>query len=62
MGITIEKGKFSITKVLVDQGGSIDILYWKTFKKMGIPDTDIQPYDEQIVGFSRERVDTLVII
>jgi len=54
MGITIEIGKFAITKVLVDQGNSIDILYWKTFKKMGIPDTDIQPYDEQIAWFSGE--------
>ena len=54
----MEIDKFSITKVLVDQGSSVDILYCKTFKKIRIPDEDIQPYDEQIVGFSGERVDT----
>jgi len=58
MVITVEIDKFAITKVLVDQGSSIDILYWKTLKKMGIPETNIQPYEEQIVGFSGERVDT----
>jgi len=50
--------KFAVMKTLVDQGSSVDILYWKTFKKLGIPDTEIQPYDDQIIRFSGERVDT----
>jgi len=58
MVITVEIDKFAITKVLVDQGNSVDILYWKTFKKMKIPESKLLPYDEQIIGFSRERVDT----
>jgi len=58
MVITVEIDKFSIAKVLVDLGSSVDILYWETFKKMRISEAEIQPYDEQIVGFSRERVDT----
>jgi len=58
MLITVEIDKFAITKVLVDQGSSVDILYWKTFHKMRIPDSKIQPYEEQIIGFSGERVDT----
>jgi len=57
MVITIEIDKFKITKVLVDQGSSMDILYWKNFKKMSIPKENIQLYEEQIVGFSGERVD-----
>jgi len=39
MVITVEINKFEITKVLVDQGSSVDILYWKTFRKMRIPET-----------------------
>jgi len=31
--ITIEIDKFSITKVLVDQGSLVDILYWENLKK-----------------------------
>jgi len=58
MVITITIDNFVVMKTLVAQGSSVDILYWKTFKKLKIPDTEIQPYDDQIVGFSREQVDT----
>ncbi|XP_068504438.1 uncharacterized protein [Phaseolus vulgaris] len=58
MVITVEIDKFAIAKVLVDQGSSVDILYWETFKKMRISEVEIQPYDEQIVGFSGKQVDT----
>jgi len=44
--------------VLVDQGSSVNILYWKTFQKMNLSDDLIVPYNKQIVGFSGERVDT----
>jgi len=58
MVITVEIDKFAIAKVLVDQGSSVDILYWETFKKMQISKAEIQPYNGQMVGFSGERVDT----
>lgn len=45
-------------KTLVDQGSSMDILCWKTFKKMRILEAEIESYDEQIVIFFGERVDT----
>jgi len=41
MVITMEVDNFAIMKALVDQGSSIDILYWKTFKKMRILKTEI---------------------
>ena len=47
-----------IRKTLVDQGSSVDVLYWRTFKKIGLDESEIIPLDEQIVGFSGERVDT----
>jgi len=56
--IPVEVDNFAIMKTLVDQGSSVDILYWKTFKKIRISESEIQPYDGQIVGFSREQVDT----
>jgi len=34
------------------------VLYWNTFKKLCIPEDEIQPYDDEVVGFSGERVDT----
>ena len=44
-------------KTLVDQGSSVDILYWKTFKSMRIWIEEMTPYDDH-VGFSGERVGT----
>ena len=58
MVIIVEIDKFAISKVLVDHGSSVDILYRRTFRKMRIPESEIQPYEEQIVRFSGERVDT----
>jgi len=34
MVITTKAKNLAIMKTLVDQGSSIDILYWKTFKKL----------------------------
>jgi len=58
MVISIEVAEYGIEKVLVDQGSSVNILYWKTFRKMNLSEDLIVPYNEQIVGFSGERVDT----
>jgi len=40
MVITVEIENFAVMKTLVDQGSSVDILYWKTFKKLQIPESD----------------------
>ena len=58
MVITVDIDRFTIRKTLVDQGSSVDILYWKTFKVMRIPETEMVSYDDQVVGFSGERVGT----
>ena len=60
MVVTIEVANFVIMKTLIDQGSSVDILYWKTFRKMGMSDDDIVQYDEQIIGFAGQRVNTPV--
>jgi len=58
MVITVQIKNFSVIKTLIDQRSSIDVLYLGTFKKLCIPESEIQPYDDQVVGFSGERVDT----
>jgi len=42
----------------MDQGSSVDILYWRNLEKMRLDKSEIIPLDEQIVGFSGERVYT----
>lgn len=55
--IMVEITRYGVSKVLVDQGSSVNILYWKTFQQMDISEDLIVPYDEQLVGFAGERVD-----
>ena len=57
MVITIDLANCEIRKTLVDQGNSVDVLYWRTFKKMELDESEIVPLDKQIIGFSGERVD-----
>jgi len=54
MMITVDVVNCEIREMLVDQESSVDVLYWKTFKRMGLDESEIILLDEQIVGFSGE--------
>jgi len=58
MVITIEVANCTMMKTLVDQGSPINVLFLKTFKRMGISWDKVIPYDEQIVRFLGEKVYT----
>jgi len=58
MVITVELENYVVKKVLIDQGSSVDILYWATYHKLQLPTTAMVPYDEPIYGFSGEKVST----
>ena len=58
MVITIEIENYVVKKVLIDQGSSVDILYWAIYQKLQLPDTAMVPYDEPIYGFFGEQVST----
>jgi len=58
MVITVEIAKYVVMKSFVDQGSSVDILFWDTFSKLHLKEEDMVPFLEQIIGFSGERVDT----
>jgi len=51
MVISIDIDKFAIMKTLVDQGSSVNILYWKTFKQMRIAEEKMKSYDDHVVDF-----------
>jgi len=58
MVITVDIESYAIKKVLIDQGNSIDILYWATYQKLQLPNIAMVPYDEPIYGFFGEKVST----
>jgi len=57
MVITVEITEYVVMKTLVDQGSSVGILFWDTFKRLlHLREEDMVPFREQIIGFSGERV------
>jgi len=58
MVITVELENYAVKKVLIDQGSSVDILYWATYHKLQLPTTAMVAYDEPIYGFLGEKVST----
>jgi len=58
MVITVELENYAVKKVLIDQGSSVDILYWTIYQKLQLPTTTMVPYDEPIYDFSGEKVST----
>jgi len=56
MVITIELENFAVKKFLIDQGSSVDILYWTTYQKLQLSITIMVPYNEPIYGFFGEKV------
>ncbi|WVY97056.1 hypothetical protein V8G54_029207 [Vigna mungo] len=58
MVITARIAEYDVSKILIDQGSSVNILYWTTFQRMALSEEALTPFHEQIVGFAGERVDT----
>ena len=55
--VTLRIKNIDVTKVLIDQGSSVDIIYGGTFDKMGFEPSDLQPYNGSLEGFTGERVE-----
>lgn len=58
MLITMKIARYSISKILIDQGSSVNILYHKTFQKMDLLEDLVVPYNEYIVEFAGVCIDT----
>lgn len=48
MVISVEIANYIVKKNLIDQGSSADILFWKTFKQLYIPEFEILPHDDPL--------------
>lgn len=54
--ITALISSFSIRRMLVDTGSSVDVLFWDVFEKMGINKDRLRPVNTSLVGLARNRV------
>nr|KYP35841.1 hypothetical protein KK1_043096 [Cajanus cajan] len=61
MVISVEIRNCIVKKILIDQGNSANILYWNTFKQLGIPEEELTPYSEPLVGFADIQVKYIVV-
>ncbi|KAK3018404.1 LOW QUALITY PROTEIN: hypothetical protein RJ639_004703 [Escallonia herrerae] len=54
--ITVRAGNFDIKRVLIDNGSSVEILFYDAFKKMNIPTDRLRKMDTPLYGFSNHPV------
>ena len=60
--VTLTVANHTIHRILVDNGSSVDILYWPVFQQMGIDRDKIKPFGFPLVGFSGEQIYLMGII
>ena len=49
-------------KILVDNGSSVDILYYQAFQKMGLKDSDLKPSPNPVYGFTGDIVTPMGVV
>ena len=52
----------NVHRILVDNGSSVDILYFQAFERMGLKVSDLKPSPNPVYGFTRDSVVPLGVI
>ncbi|XP_028100915.1 uncharacterized protein LOC114300228 [Camellia sinensis] len=50
--IELRMNRFTVERVLINQGNTSEIMYYKTFIKLGFTDSDLLPADYLLFGFN----------
>ena len=58
MVVSIIIANFMVSKVLINQGSSTDILYWKNFQGLEVSSDTVHPHTGPFVNFTGKRVKT----
>ncbi|RDX77902.1 hypothetical protein CR513_41904, partial [Mucuna pruriens] len=56
MVISVVTTEYKVESVLIDQGSSANILYWSTYKKLGLPSASLEVCSGTLYGFAGEQV------
>ena len=46
----------NVYRILIDNGSSVDILYYQAFKRMGLKDSNLRPSPNPVYGFTGDSV------
>ncbi|XP_028095260.1 uncharacterized protein LOC114295248 [Camellia sinensis] len=52
--VTLRVKGFDIKRILIDQGSSVEIMYYDAFKQMKLEDKDLAPATSPLVGFNSQ--------
>ncbi|XP_028084618.1 uncharacterized protein LOC114285735 [Camellia sinensis] len=52
--VTLRVKDFDIKRILIDQGSSVEIMYYDVFKQMKLEDKDLAPATSPLVGFNSQ--------
>lgn len=50
--VSLQLKDCTVRRILVDQGSSVEVIYYSLFKDMGLSETDLQPCTLLLIGFS----------
>ncbi|RDX98167.1 hypothetical protein CR513_18936, partial [Mucuna pruriens] len=56
MVVSMIMAEYKVEKVLIDQGSSANILYWLTYKKLGLSVSNLKECSGTLYGFAGEQV------
>jgi len=48
-----------VHRVLIDQGSSVDVMFWSTFNKLQLSSNQLRPYDDYLYGFVGDQVEVM---
>ncbi|XP_028064708.1 uncharacterized protein LOC114267835 [Camellia sinensis] len=52
--VTLHVREFDVKCILIDQGSSVEIMYYDTFKQLKLRDTNLAPVTSPLVGFNSQ--------
>ena len=54
--VTLRIGGYDVTRVMIDQGSVVDIMYPDLYKGLGLKPEDLAAYSSPLVNFERRMV------
>ncbi|XP_024011113.1 uncharacterized protein LOC112086428 [Eutrema salsugineum] len=57
--VELQLGDVEVSRILIDTGSSVNVIFKETLKNMDFPDSEIKPYMESLTGFTGEKTRTV---